>query len=103
MRWWTPDPQPERPKAPPPDPRFEMLKWFSFAHLNDGLQRTSQPFADMATWMIKTLPAGPEATEAMRKLLEAKDCAVRAALQIPQPHSMAVDEVLAKVVADVDK
>jgi hypothetical protein len=39
------------------------------------------PFADLADWMSDNLPDGAEKTTSLRKLLEAKDCAVRAAIE----------------------
>jgi len=38
----------------------------------------SQPICDLAHQLAEQLPADPETTTALRKLLEAKDCAVRA-------------------------
>ena len=78
FRWA--DPKPEEVKPPPPDPREPMLKWFAYNHLPEHLQPTSAKFAELAMWMRENLPAGPEATEAMRNLLTAKDCAVRASI-----------------------
>jgi hypothetical protein len=37
-----------------------------------------RPFADLARHIVDTLPRNPERTVALRKLLEAKDCAIRA-------------------------
>lgn len=54
-----------------------MLKYFRFAHLPPHLAAVSAPFAELATRMVTELKAGPERTVALRKLLEAKDCAVR--------------------------
>jgi hypothetical protein len=62
-----------------------MLQFFAFAHLRDDLQVVSRPFGDLADWLAQTLPRNPERTVALRKLLEAKDCAVRAKLYIPTP------------------
>ena len=56
-----------------------LLKYFTYAHLPERLQAVSKPFADLALDMARRLE-GPEATVCLRKLLEAKDCAVRAAL-----------------------
>jgi hypothetical protein len=42
------------------------------------LQRVSLPFADLADAIEATIPRNPERTVALRKLLEAKDAAVRA-------------------------
>lgn len=57
-----------------------MLRYFEYAHLPERLQGVSEPFCTLAHWIAGQLPAGPETTTALRKLLEAKDCAVRAAL-----------------------
>lgn len=54
---------------------------FGYAHLPDHLQAISRPFADLALELFKILPDGTEKALALRKILEAKDCAVRAALQ----------------------
>ena len=40
-------------------------------------------YGALAQWTASTIPSGPEQTTAIRKLIEAKDCAVRAA--IPNP------------------
>ena len=57
-----------------------LLAFFKFEHLPTHLQDKSRPFAELAIWIVRTLPQNPERTVALRKLLEAKDCAVRAAL-----------------------
>ena len=57
-----------------------LLQFFACEHLPDVLQAISRPFREQAAWMVDTLPDNPERTEAMRNLLEAKACAVRAAL-----------------------
>jgi hypothetical protein len=55
-----------------------MLRFFEFAHLREDLRQTSAHFRSLAVTLVDELPPGPEKTMAMRKLLEAKDCAVRA-------------------------
>jgi hypothetical protein len=60
-----------------------ILKHFSFAHLPAHLQETSKRFHDLAHDLAASLD-GPELTAALRKLLEAKDCAVRATLEKQQ-------------------
>lgn len=55
-----------------------MLKWFSWEHLPKYLQVVSEPFADLAYIIVDNLQYGPERTIALRKLLEARDAAVRA-------------------------
>ena len=57
-----------------------MLQFFKFAHLPAHLQAVSKPFCELADHIVETLPRNPERTVALRKLLEAKDCAVRAIL-----------------------
>ncbi len=57
-----------------------MLQFFEYAHLPQHLQSVSAPFGALARHIVETLPRNPERTVAMRKLLEAKDCAVRAVL-----------------------
>ena len=57
-----------------------MLQFFAFSHLPPHLAVVSEPFSILARTIVKTLPSNPERTVALRKLLEAKDCAVRALL-----------------------
>ena len=57
----------------------ELLPYFAYDHLPEHLQKVSRPCHDLAHDMA-TLPASPEVTAGVRKLLEAKDCFVRAAL-----------------------
>lgn len=57
-----------------------MLKWFEYAHLPEHLQAVSKPFGDLAMDLCAKVQGGPERTVALRKLLEAKDAAVRAQL-----------------------
>jgi hypothetical protein len=57
-----------------------MLKWFEYEHLPEHLKKVSMPFREFARLLVETLETGPERTIALRKLLESKDAAVRAAL-----------------------
>jgi len=57
-----------------------MLQFFKFQHLPEKLREVSIPFCMLAQDMVEKLPSNPERTVALRKLLEAKDCAVRAVL-----------------------
>ena len=57
-----------------------IMKYFEYAHLPEHLQKVSKPIGDMARDMDSSLPDGPEKSAGLRKLLEAKDCLVRAAL-----------------------
>jgi hypothetical protein len=55
-------------------------KYFAYAHLPQHLQEISKPMGDLAKLMQDTLPDSEEKAIGMRKLLEAKDCFVRAKL-----------------------
>lgn len=57
-----------------------LLRFFSYDHLRSELQPVSAACAQLAEAMVDQLPDGPELTTGLRKLLEAKDCFVRAAL-----------------------
>lgn len=70
------EPQPPA-NSPEPEP---MLRFFGYAHLPAPLQEFSKPFHDLAHWMVANLPRNAERTAGLRKLLEAKDCSVRARL-----------------------
>lgn len=57
-----------------------ISQFFVYAHLPWHLQEVSKPFCDLAQQVVDKLPRNPERTVALRKLLEAKDAAVRALL-----------------------
>lgn len=61
-------------------PEERMLKWFEYGHLPDHLKLVSAPFGELANNLCASIEPGPERTVALRKLLEAKDAAVRAKL-----------------------
>jgi hypothetical protein len=61
---------------PNPNP---IMRYFAFDHLSEGpLKATS------AMVFEASVPNGPEKSAGLRKLLEAKDCFVRAALDLPK-------------------
>lgn len=62
------------------DQQEPLMQFFAYAHLPEHLQIVSKPFGELAEQLVKTLPRNPERTVALRKLLESKDCAVRAQL-----------------------
>ena len=66
----------------PPPPIFQ---YFEFDHLPEPLQRISSRFRDLAIDILDYTNPGPEQTVALRKLLESKDAAVRAALNCITP------------------
>lgn len=57
-----------------------ILRFFHFAHLPPTLRSASVKFYELAAHIIATTPRNAERTVALRKLLEAKDAAVRAML-----------------------
>lgn len=63
----------------------EPLQFFSYHHLPPFLQETSKVFARLAYHLCATAPRNAERTTALRKLLESKDCAVRALIMKAVP------------------
>ena len=57
-----------------------IIKFFAYDHLPKNLQVVSKPIGDLAIEMDTVLANCPEKSAGLRKLLEAKDCLVRAAL-----------------------
>jgi hypothetical protein len=65
----------------PPNPNADhIIQFFTFDHLPAHLQKVSAPFSDLAHILVGSVPRNPERTVALRKLLEAKDAAVRAVI-----------------------
>jgi len=58
-----------------------IMKHFAYEHLPLKLQAVSKPIGDLARQMDEDLPDGAEKSTGLRKLLEAKDCLVRAKLE----------------------
>lgn len=73
-----------KPQQDGPEP---ILRFFKVGHLPEKLARVSRPFCDLALDLVQTLPRSAERTVALRKLLESKDAAVRAALE-PEPAEL---------------
>ena len=61
-----------------PDP---IMQYFTYGHLPPHLQEVSKPIGQLAEQLDADLPEGPEKSAGLRKLLEAKDCFVRARLE----------------------
>ena len=59
-----------------------IMQFFAYEHLPPNLQAVSKPFCELAKTLSDPqspmVPRNPERTVALRKLLEAKDAAVRA-------------------------
>lgn len=91
FNWYNPKPEPKSkpqlkakaPTAPLPLSPMYLIQFFAYSHLPEFLQNVSRPFYDLANRIATVFPENPEAASALRKLLEAKDCAVRAALMSP--------------------
>lgn len=64
----------------------QILRFFAYDHLDEHLQAVSRPFAELAYATAGALPDDPELTTALRKLREAKDCAVGLAAVTPTPE-----------------
>lgn len=77
-----------------PETQEHILQFFAYAHLPEPLATISRPFCELAHAIVlgdnaaesgdvtlgPVLPRNPERTVALRKLLEAKDAAVRAVI-----------------------
>jgi hypothetical protein len=57
-----------------------ILRFFEYSHLPEPLRSISGIICDSAHKMEEMLPDGPEKSAGLRKLLEAKDCFVRAGI-----------------------
>lgn len=57
-----------------------ILKFFSHKHLPPKLAEVSRPFCNLAAAIVENLPDNAERSVALRKILEAKDAAVRASI-----------------------
>jgi len=70
-------------KTPVDYSKEQILQFFDYSHLKPELRDVSRPFCDLAYHVVGTLPRNAERTVALRKILEAKDAAVRAYLSVP--------------------
>ena len=62
----------------------QLLSFFKWEHVPPRLQEISRPFRGLALLICEQSDPSPERYNALRKLLESKDCAVRAALLTPE-------------------
>lgn len=58
----------------------DLMKYFKYDHLPEKLQAVSGPICQLAQEVYRTTPNNVEKLVGLRKLLEAKDCIVRASL-----------------------
>lgn len=61
---------------------YPILDFFDYMHLPEHLRKISEPWHRLAWKMARTLPKNAETSTALRKLLEGKDAAVRAGIQV---------------------
>lgn len=61
-----------------------MLQFFQYDHLPPHLQEISKPFCNLAHDIAEKYPQNAERTVTLRKLLEAKDAAVRTHLVVEE-------------------
>lgn len=71
-----------------------ILQFFTYQHLPAHLQEVSKPFCELANWIVENLEPNSETSTALRKLLEAKDAAVRAKLFKSEKIELFVDNTL---------
>jgi hypothetical protein len=57
-----------------------IIQFFAYEHLPGNLQQVSKPICELARQIDADYPPSAELSAGLRKLLEAKDCIVRAAL-----------------------
>jgi len=63
-----------------------LIRFFDSSHLPPNLQKVVKPFGDLAASLCEDLQRSPERSAALRKLIEAKDCAVRARIMDEEGH-----------------
>lgn len=79
---------PGKPYSPDGLPADPIMRYFGPAlkpsiEQQDRMHAVRAHFAVVARWIVDTLPRCPERTVALRKLLEAKDAAVRSCFEAP--------------------
>ena len=58
-----------------------IMRYFEYDHLPQALQEVSKDLCELAKKLDASLPDCAEKTAGLRKLLEAKDCFVRARIE----------------------
>jgi hypothetical protein len=79
----TPQVQAAPDKTQPNGKKHYLLQFFKYEHLTLQQRAIAEPFSELAHKLVEMLPDNPERTVALRKLLESRDCAVRAELFKP--------------------
>ena len=66
-----------------------IIYYFRHEHLPEGAaKQVSSIIGNHARYLDSVLPDGAEKSAGLRKLLEAKDCMVRAALDLPEGYQL---------------
>lgn len=58
----------------------EIMRWFDYDHLSGAPRTTAYSCSELAKAMVDETPDSAELTAGLRKLLEARDCFVRASV-----------------------
>jgi len=80
-----------------------IMRWFEASHLGDGAKAISGACGALAKYLATRLPANPETTAGLRKLLEAKDCFVRAFLAGQEGGGVAPPKEVVSIYLHADK
>ncbi|WP_169569592.1 hypothetical protein [Sneathiella limimaris] len=72
----------------------DMLCFFDYKHLPEGLQAISKPFNKLAHSLVEQLPDHSQKMVALQKLLEAKDAAVRIAVAKTKPQRERIQNLI---------
>lgn len=75
-------------------PYEDMLSFFDYKHLPEGLQNISKPFNTLAHSLVDQLPNHPQKMIALQKLLEAKDASVRIAVAKTKPQREKIQKMI---------
>ena len=57
---------------------MDPLRFFRYEHMPPNLQPVAAAFYQTASWVVDEIPSSAERSAGLRKLLEARDCAIRA-------------------------
>lgn len=79
-----------------------LLGFFDYGHLPPALGAVSQPCAELANLMDQALVEGPEKDAGLRKLLEAKDCFIRAHLEEMIKEDAAQNAIDPSMISEVE-
>lgn len=74
----------------------DALQWLTFAHLPEALQNYSRPFYVAAVELVQSIRDSPDLVQALLRLIDAKDWAVRAGIRsdtgragsVPRPREI---------------